>query len=993
MAIENSALVQASTSSSQSSQPSLVIAATFVADYLMPNLVFVLKQAALDFKVELAPYHQVFQQLLDPTSALHKNGLGINCILVRLEDFVRDINAREDIGNQAETSAHELIETLSAYAAKSKSPTLFALIPPSAKCAHPLAARLVSLGADVIQAINSLPGFVLLSEQDLAANGFNLSQDYDEVGDDLAHVPFTESGFAAMALAIARKSHLLKTPARKVLVLDCDNTIWRGVVGEDGVDGISFPPALLEIQKFAIDMQRQGVLVCLASKNAEQDVLDVFAQRPDMLLELEHIVAHRINWEPKFKNLESLAAELNLGLDAFVFLDDNPVECGQMRTMLPQVTTLLVPPDEQVAPTLQHLWAFDKLTVTEEDVKRTQMYRENSARQQLESSVTDIGAFLSSLELVMDFSQPDEEEWPRVAQLTQRTNQFNFTTIRRNEQEVKTLAHTEHHAVLRVKVSDRFGDYGLVGVMMTQRQQNTLYVDTFLLSCRVLGRGVEHAMLRHLAALAQQLGCTYVHLPYVLTAKNEPARAFADSVVGQHKVENDGHIAYVIATDVLSNIEYIPGSDPEAVLEAKRSDGKKSKTAAATSEVLNSNSERYETLTQLHNGAQLLAAIRQTTVRQRDLTSQPVLPSNATESSLLAIWQQVLGIEGLGVEDDFFSLGGTSLLAARLFSDIAHQFKVRLRLTTILDAPTVKALATYLAPNATAGNQQVIELKKGQSITLFLIHDGDGETLLYRNLAGRMPADIAVVGLEPYAIPNVPMAHGSIAQMAEYYMQLIKQYQAEGPYFLGGMCAGGLIAYVVADKLTAGGDAVEWVFMMDSAVPDAKKKFGYIAQERAKGLQAMLASAREQGLGAFGRAKFICTQLLQKIYNVVHWEIKSRLLKASKIVRFNMLKYVLNKQQPWPKWLPALTVREIYNAAEVECALPQSHWNVMLVKATSGTGDDKPYAEVYADDDLGWRRFAHDLKVVEVEGGHASMLQEPHVHSLASVIIQHLPSK
>ena len=198
---------------------------------------------------------------------------------------------------------------------------------------------------------------------------------YDSLRDELAHIPFTEEHFASIALAIVRKVHALRVPAHKVLVLDCDNTLWHGVVGEDGIDGIAIPPAQIDLQRFAIDQQANGTLVCLASKNAERDVLDVFENRADMMLKLENIVAHRINWRSKPENISSLAEELGLGLDSFVFIDDNPVECAQVKAALPQVVTLQLPPDAAVPQFLAHLWVFDKVSVTLEDTRRTKMYQ------------------------------------------------------------------------------------------------------------------------------------------------------------------------------------------------------------------------------------------------------------------------------------------------------------------------------------------------------------------------------------------------------------------------------------------------------------------------------------------------------------------------------------------------------------------------------------------------------------------------------------------
>jgi FkbH-like protein len=710
-----------------------------------------------------------------------------------------------------------------------------------------------------------------------------------------------------------------------------------------------------------------------------------------MSLKFEHLVAHRINWESKYQNLQSLAGELNLGLDSFVFLDDNPVECGQIRQILPQVMTLQVPLDHEVSSFLNHLWAFDKLAITDEDVKRTQMYRENTTRQQMEDASTDIGAFLSSLELVIDIGQPDEEEWPRIAQLTQRTNQFNFTTVRRNESDIRALAATDSMLVQRVKVRDRFGDYGLVGLVISRHADDALVIDTLLLSCRVLGRGVEHAMLRNLGEIATGAGHDRIDLPYLQTQKNEPARAFADSVASTFRTGETDSVVYRIPVSAACKIMHTPGEDPEEVIEAKRSDGKKKPAKLATPEAGKSCSDRYEKLAgNLINGETVLAYIRTQHMRERSLATLKVDAETDIEGELLVLWQELLGVNGLGVEDDYFAIGGTSLLAARLFSEIAGRYGVRLRLTTILDAPTIRSLARYINPNQTAGTGVLVNLKSGHEKTLFLVHDGDGETLLYRNLAAHLPATVSVVGIEPYSILNIPMAHVSIDDIADFYVNAIRQRQPHGPYLLGGLCAGGLIAYVIATRLVRAGEEVKMVAILDAAVPGAVERIGQVTQERTNKLTAMLQSVQEMNMGTLQRWVYISNMLLKKITNALRWEIGSRYALLSTLLRFKVLKYVLANNKAWPSWIRELSVREIYVSAEAGCQLvSDANIKVLLVRASSGLEDDKPYREVYLDDTFGWRKIAPQLDVVDVDGGHASMLQEPNVVSLASIIKQY----
>jgi FkbH-like protein len=252
---------------------------------------------------------------------------------------------------------------------------------------------------------------------------------------------------------------------------------------------------------------------------------------PDMPLKREHLLSWRINWNRKSENLRSLADELKLGLDSFILLDDDPLECAEVQASCPEVLTLQLPPEpHKIAKFLSHVWAFDQLKVTDEDGHRTALYRQSlqSARLQQESlTFTD---FLASLNLEVDTSMAAPHQLARVAQLVERTNQFNFTGIRRTEGEIRRLCDAGSHRCLVTRVSDRFGDYGLVGAMIFAAGRDALDVDTCLLSCRVLGRGVEHRMLARLGAIALEHGLDWVAIRFIRTKKNQPALDFLNSI-------------------------------------------------------------------------------------------------------------------------------------------------------------------------------------------------------------------------------------------------------------------------------------------------------------------------------------------------------------------------------------------------------------------------------------------------------------------------------
>jgi FkbH-like protein len=968
------------------SRPTLAIAASFTAEPLQQALRFLLDEAGLDLEVQFAPYNQVFQELLSRTSLLASNVQGANVVLVRFEDFVRDVPDPNAAGILLERTTLEFLDALARFAVQAKSPTVVVVFGPSTRAPVELLPQLQRAAGVLNQRAQELRGIHLLTADESEGR-------YDSARDELAHIPFTEEFFASLALAITRRVHALRRPAHKVLVLDCDNTLWTGVVGEDGVDGISFPRAMLDLQRFAVDAQANGTLVCLASKNTEQDVLDVFEKRPEMALKTAHIVAHRINWKSKSENIASLAGELNLGLDSFVFIDDNPVECAQVRAALPQVVTLQLP-EAEIAQFLARLWVFDKVAVTAEDTRRTEMYRENAARQSLEASATDIGDFIASLGLVVDIAPPIEDEWPRVAQLTQRTNQFNFTTLRRTESEMRSAASEPSSLVLRVNVRDRFGEYGLVGVVVAKTEGCRLLVDTLLLSCRVLGRGVEHAMLRRLGEIAAARNLSHVDLPVIATAKNEPAQAFAADVAGAFMMQDEKRVLYRIPAEFACGISHRPGQDPEAVTKASRSGDTKEPASAPSDSSIANRSERYTRIARdLVSGKAILEAVRAKNLRSRNLENRPEEPATETERKLVALWRELLNVEELGVQDDYFALGGTSLVAAQMFAEIGKRFEVKLPLTTILEYPSVRALALAIDAQGTAGSDRgagsevLVELKPGGERHFFLIHDGDGETLLYRNLARRMPDHVSVFGIEPRRLTGVPLAHTRIEDMAKFYINEMRNKQPRGPYLLGGLCAGGVIAYEMASQLKSAGETVQLVALLDAAKPRARKRVGQISKQRVRRLEAVFAGVRGEHGILVPRLYSSIKEASAKLMNALAWEVSSRAKRLTTRVRFRALHRMLERGHPWPSTMPELTVREIYDSAEARYSPKAlSDAGVMLLRAQSGDSDDRPYREVYADETFEWRSVAKDIAVIDVKGGHSSMLQEPFVESLVKAL-------
>jgi FkbH-like protein len=329
-------------------------------------------------------------------------------------------------------------------------------------------------------------------------------------------------GDLVMRLAAARYGR-----SAKCLVLDLDNTVWGGVVGDDGVQGLALGQgsaegeAFVAFQRYALDLSKRGVILAVCSKNDEANALAPFETHPDMILKRSDIACFVANWEDKATNIRRIAATLNIGLDSLVFADDNPFERNLVRQELPMVAVPEIPEEPAlVAQCIADAGYFEAIALTEEDRARAAQYQANAARASMAGAVTDMGAYLDSLEMRMVWGRFDEIGLPRIVQLINKTNQFNLTTRRYNEAEVRAMITDPAVIGLQLRLLDRFGDNGMIAVVIARQDGATAEIDTWLMSCRVLGRKAEEATLALLAAAARKQGVERLLGCYRPSAKN-----------------------------------------------------------------------------------------------------------------------------------------------------------------------------------------------------------------------------------------------------------------------------------------------------------------------------------------------------------------------------------------------------------------------------------------------------------------------------------------
>ena len=339
----------------------------------------------------------------------------------------------------------------------------------------------------------------------------------------------------------------MKGHVRKGLVLDLDNTIWGGVVGDDGWDGIQLDPnegtgeAYRYFQQYVLTLKQRGVILAVCSKNDEDKAKEPFEKNPHMLLRLEDISCFVANWEDKASNLQTIAQKLNIGVDSLVFFDDNPAEREIVRLHLPQVHVVDVPEDPALyAVTLDRETPFEWLQLTKEDLLRSDSYVRNQQREKMQRQFVDYNSYLQALEMIGSVHRVGDKETPRFAQLLNKSNQFNLRTQRYTEDEICSMQKDKNVRCLCGELSDKFSSYGIISCVILKKTEEDIFIDSWVMSCRVLKRGVEHMMFRQIIAESEAIGCREIVAEYIPTTKNGMVQDFYEGLGFDLCSEQDG---------------------------------------------------------------------------------------------------------------------------------------------------------------------------------------------------------------------------------------------------------------------------------------------------------------------------------------------------------------------------------------------------------------------------------------------------------------------
>jgi amino acid adenylation domain-containing protein/FkbH-like protein len=708
------------------------IIASFTAEPLKPYLLACADNFSINIRPTFAPYHQVIQSLLKITGgAKDVSTKTFNLLLVRFEDYILNHTGTEEEKIAVMNGALEDLRQVLQSGIADSGIWLAAILPPNEN-AHFTRVReaLISLNKAYRKLLKSLP-FIQVIDLTAVDYYYQFDKVFDVVRNKMAHIPYSEEFFAAASQSITRRLYAYNAQPAKIIAVDCDNTLWLGVCAEVGPAQVKIEEPHIILQQYLVEKYNEGYLIILVSKNHEQDVWEVFDLHPEMPLKKELISAWRINWQPKSQNLTDIARELNLSTASMIFIDDNPVECLEVLSNTPDILALRFINDaDLVRHMLFHNIMMDKWNLTSEDLFRNQLYKAEKSRKNESENATSVEKFLSKLNLKVSMTLLSDKESERVSQLTFRTNQFNASQKRRTPEEIKNLD-KEGKECWVIKARDNYGDYGVIGVLIIEIKDQVIDIDTFLLSCRALGREIEEAVISGLGQLAGEEEVKQINLSFNATERNAPARQFFDKYFKAEQIGGN-RILYFLNIEAVPEAKYvmlyfrqpIPGASTPVPATSniinsgfvqeevnKKSSGKRVDLQEVVFiDQINGGNTHF--LTYLHFGYTTAAAIMDLIYSEKE-GSYIYGSDNPVRSILENLFAKILKKPIINANDDFFSLGGHSLGATNLLSEIYRTFHVEVSLTDFFKQPTLNGLNELVQQSASPSIKAIEEASSG----------------------------------------------------------------------------------------------------------------------------------------------------------------------------------------------------------------------------------------------------------------------------------------
>ena len=516
------------------------ILCSFAINGLAETIKVKCEQMKVDCSTYVGGYNQYNQEILNSKSELYQFNPDITFLIIDSKDIFKDFyyffyeKTPDERKKFVETRLEEIISLVKTFIKKSNNKLVITNL--SIATYSPLGifeTKDYGISQMIMDFNNGLTS-MLKNETSVYVFDFmaftskfgeiNISKPHNNfIGDikiSFDHIPYLAEAFIGYIKPILGLN-------RKCIVLDLDNTLWGGIVGEDEFENIKISPEppgniYMEFQKYLLALHQRGIILAINSKNNLEDAIKVIREHPNMILREEHFASIKINWNNKVQNIKEIAEEINIGLDSIVFLDDDPVNREIMKNALPQVLTVDLPQDPAFyISVIQNMNDFNVLKMTDEDKNRGKMYLEQKNRNEFKSEVVNLEEFLDKLEINVTIKKADSYSIPRISQLTLKTNQFNLTTKRYAEEKIQDFAKDPQIIMGCAQVEDKFGDHGITGVFIIKSTKlKEWYLDTFLLSCRVIGRDVEHAMMSFIISEAKRMGVSNILAEFIPTEKN-----------------------------------------------------------------------------------------------------------------------------------------------------------------------------------------------------------------------------------------------------------------------------------------------------------------------------------------------------------------------------------------------------------------------------------------------------------------------------------------
>ncbi len=529
----------------------------YTADFIVKDLKSKLTENKIEHEFYLPGFNQFVQEIVGENSGLYKFNPEVVFFSVDLGFYCTDIideifnKTNSQIYDEVHSRIRQLFDLISMLKSKLPNTKVFVdnfylstnllLGTLEFNGSYGLANVPIKLNLELEEFANTTEGIKIIDIYSLILK-YGDKQLFDPRLYYVAKSKWSREGLDKVSSLYLSHIKAYKGLRKKCIVLDLDNTLWGGVIGQDGMEGIALSndgtgKAFYDFQKELLKLYKQGIILAVCSKNSEDVAMEAITKHPYMILKPEHFAATRINWENKAQNIKEIAKELNIGLDSLVFFDDSSFERGLVKQEIPEVAVPDLPEDPiYYVDFLKSLDFFNYHVLTSDDFKRNKTYQANKERRKLEASFTDTTSFLRSLEMEVKIKNVDDFSFPRAMQLVQKTNQFNVTTRRHSENEMRAFYSNPNYTILEMSVKDKFGDNGIVGtaILKLEKEENRMCIDSFIMSCRVIGRNVESAFLSYIAKITLEKGVTLLGGEVVPTPKNEPCR----DIYKRHNFEN-----------------------------------------------------------------------------------------------------------------------------------------------------------------------------------------------------------------------------------------------------------------------------------------------------------------------------------------------------------------------------------------------------------------------------------------------------------------------